>query len=168
MSNFTQIPPESIQDNPFTLIGKEWMLITAGDISDFNTMTASWGGVGILWKKNVCFLFVRHSRYTYEFIEKCDNITLSFFPEEYRKALSFCGTNSGRDVNKCKETGLVPFELENGAVAFEQAKLVLNCHKLYYQDITLENALDEEIKENYSDGDMHRVYYCEITQAYKK
>lgn len=168
MSNFTKIPVEEIKDNPFTLIGKEWMLITAGDMSNFNTMTASWGGVGVLWKKNVCFLFVRKSRYTYEFLEKSDNITLSFFPEEYRKALSFCGTNSGREVDKCKETGLVPLETENGAVTFEQARLVLNCHKLYYQDITLDNALDDEIKANYSDGDMHRVYYCEITEAYKK
>ncbi len=168
MSNFTKIPAEDIKDNPFTLIGKEWMLITAGDISDFNTMTASWGGVGVLWKKNVCFIFVRKSRYTYEFIEKSDNITLSFFPEEYRKALSFCGTNSGRDVDKCKETGLIPLETETGSVSFEQAKLILNCHKLYYQDITLDNALDDDIKANYSDGDMHRVYYCEITEAYKK
>ena len=168
MSNFTKIPVEDIKDNPFTLIGKEWMLITAGEISDFNTMTASWGGVGVLWKKNVCFLFVRKSRYTYEFLERSDNITLSFFPEEYRKALSFCGTNSGREVDKCKGTGLVPVKTETGSVSFKQAKLILNCHKLYYQDITLDNALDDEIKANYSDGDMHRVYYCEITEAYKK
>lgn len=168
MSDFKPVAVESLSDNPFKLIGKDWMLVTSGNASDFNTMTASWGGVGILWKKPVCFIFVRHSRYTYEFMENNDTVTLSFFPEEYRKALSYCGSHSGRDVDKCKETGLIPIELENGAMSFEQARLVLNCRKLYYQDIVADNFLSPEIAENYKDGDYHRVYYCEITQALQK
>ena len=167
MSEFKKISVDDIQDNPFTLIGKEWMLITAGSPSDFNTMTASWGGVGVLWKKNVCFLFVRKSRYTYDYMENSDNITLSFFPEEYKKVLSYCDTHSGRDVDKCKETGLTPIETDGG-VSFDEARLVLSCRKLYSQDIDLEKAIDKEILGNYADGDIHRVYYCEITEAYTK
>lgn len=167
MLNFKKVQVEQISDNPFKLIGKDWMLITSGTMNSFNTMTASWGGVGVLWKKNVCFLFVRKSRYTYEFLESNDTVTLSFFSEEYRKALSFCGANSGRDVDKCKETGLIPCPLDKDSVTFEQARLVLNCKKLYYHDITPDNYLDPEIQVNYSDGDFHRVYVCEITNAYE-
>ena len=167
MSKFNQIDVKSIKDNPFSLIGDEWMLITSGAPENFNTMTASWGGVGILWKKNVCFIFVRKSRYTYEFIEKNDTLTLSFFPEEYRNALAFCGSHSGRDVDKCKQTGLVPVNLD-GDVTFEQARLVLKCKKMYYNDIEQGSFLSPEIAINYSDGDFHRVYYCEITHAFEK
>ena len=168
MTDFHKISVKDVNENPFSLIGNDWMLITAGDLSDFNTMTASWGGLGVLWKKNVCFLFVRKSRYTFEYIEKSDKLTLSFFESEYRNALTFCGKNRGRDVDKCKETGLSPIVLDNGAVSFSQARLILNCKKLYWQDIDKNNFLDESISENYLDGDFHRVYCCEITDIFEK
>ena len=47
--SFTEIKAEELKDNPFDLIGKQWMLITAGNEEKCNTMTASWGGVGIMW-----------------------------------------------------------------------------------------------------------------------
>lgn len=168
MSQFKPIAPEAIQDNPFHLIGKEWMLVTAGDDKNFNTMTASWGGVGVLWGKNVCFVFIRPSRYTYEFIEKADGLTLSFFTEEYRAALKLCGSKSGRDVDKCEETGLTPYALSNGNVAFSQARLVLNCRKLYWQDMAPSQFLDLAIEKNYNGQDYHRMYVCEIVEALEK
>ena len=64
-----KIDPAWITENFISLIGREWMLVTAGDASRFNTMTASWGGVGYLWNKPVVFVFVRPERYTFEFIE---------------------------------------------------------------------------------------------------
>ena len=103
-----EIKATEIKENAIKLIGKDWALITAGDESGYNTMTASWGGLGQLWNKDVCFIFIRPQRYTYEFIEKNELFTMSFYPEEYRKALSFCGTKSGRDYDKAKETGLTP------------------------------------------------------------
>ena len=129
MFNFKEISPNEIRDNPFKLIGKDWMLVTAGDKSKFNTMTASWGGVGILWNKPVAFTFIRPQRYTFEFTEQGEYYTLSFFDEEYRKALNFCGTKSGRDYDKVKETGLTPVFSED-APYFGEAKLVLVCKKL--------------------------------------
>jgi flavin reductase (DIM6/NTAB) family NADH-FMN oxidoreductase RutF len=84
MKTFKEIKPTEIKGNPVHLIGKEWMLITAGTTQHFNTMTASWGSMGELWFKPVCFCFVRPQRYTYEFMEKSDVFTLSFFDEQYK------------------------------------------------------------------------------------
>ena len=66
----SQLHPETVEDNVFKLIGKDWMLITAGTSESFNTMTASWGGMGVLWDKKVSFVFVRPTRFTFEFLEK--------------------------------------------------------------------------------------------------
>jgi len=108
--SFKEIAPEAVTDNVFTLIGKDWMLITAGTMKSFNTMTASWGGMGIIWGEPVCWCVIRPHRYTYKFMEKSGFFTLAFFEEKYREMLSFCGTKSGKDVNKVKETGLTPVE----------------------------------------------------------
>ena len=104
MKKFKEIKPEELEFNPFRLIGKDWMLITAGTEEKFNTMTASWGSVGILWNKPAVTIYVRPTRYTYEFVEKYDEFTISFFSEEYRSALNFCGSKSGRDYDKALET----------------------------------------------------------------
>ena len=89
-------------ENAFDLIGKEWMLVTAGNKEKFNTMTASWGGIGWLWNRPVAFVFIRPERYTHDFIERESRLTLSFYKEEFRGILHFCGTKSGRDVDKVK------------------------------------------------------------------
>ena len=95
-------------DNPFTLINKDWMLITAGNEQSHNTMTASWGGVGELWGKYVSTIYVRPQRYTLEFVEREDYYSLCFFGPEYRQALNFCGTKSGRTLTRTRRTGLTP------------------------------------------------------------
>lgn len=159
---FRTIKAKEISESPFSLIGQDWMLITSGSIDKFNTMTASWGGMGFLWGKNVCFIFVRPSRYTYEFMEKNDNFSLSFFTEEFRPALNICGKKSGREIDKVKETGLKPISLNNGTTGFEQAKLIIECKKMYFQDITPEHFMDNSIKKFYPNEDYHRMYVGEI------
>lgn len=155
------------KDNPFEAIGKEWMLVTAGTREKSNTMTASWGGVGVLWNKPVAFSFLRPQRYTLEFLEREEYYTLAFFGEGYRSALSFCGSKSGRDVDKWKETGLTPaFDL---APFPAEARLVLVCKKLYQQDMEpgcfLEEALAEQ---HYPQKDFHRVFVGEIVKVLEK
>ena len=93
---FKEISAEELQFNPFTKIGKEWMLVTAGDQEKHNTMTASWGGVGVMWGKNVVSVYIRPQRYTKEFVDANELFTLSFYDESYRKALNICGSKSGR------------------------------------------------------------------------
>ena len=92
-----ELKAEELQMNPFTKIGKEWMLITAGNEEKCNTMTASWGGVGIMWGKNAVTTYIRPQRYTKEFVDANDTFTISFFDESYRKAFNICGSVSGRD-----------------------------------------------------------------------
>ena len=170
MSNelFINISPTLITDNPFQLIDKEWMLITAGQLESFNTMTASWGGFGILWNKPVVFCFVRPGRYTYQFMEKSDFFTATFFDREYREVLNFCGANSGRDVDKMAATNLTPLALPNGSVYFEQARLILDCRKLYYSDIDPEHFLVPAINKNYPNADYHRMYIGEIVSCMQR
>ena len=118
---------DTLDFNPYKKIGKEWFLVTAGDESGWNTMTASWGFAGVMWGKNTFTTVIRPQRYTKEFIDKAEYFTISFFKEEYKKALSFCGSHSGRDCDKAKETGLTPvFVSENGVevTAFAEADIL--------------------------------------------
>lgn len=167
MINFSKTDLNKIDENVFKLIGSDWMLITAGTEGSFNTMTASWGGLGVLWNRPVSYIFVRPQRYTYEFLERNDSYSLSFFDEKYRKALSLCGSKSGRDIDKVKESGLTPEVSENGIVHFSEAKLAVECRKLYYQDIDPSRFLDKSINGLY-DNDYHRMYIGEITSIIKK
>ena len=81
------IDPAQITDNFISLIGKEWMLITAGDASSYNTMTASWGTIGFLWNHPVAFVFVRTERYTFKFMEQYEGFTLSFLGDRAPRSL---------------------------------------------------------------------------------
>lgn len=159
---FRSIDHKSIDENVFRLIGKQWMLVTAGSLDEFNTMTASWGGFGHLWNKDICWCVIRPQRYTYQFTEKHDLFTLTFFDEEDRDKLRYCGTKSGRDVDKMAETGLIPLPSPNGSVHFQQARLVLECRKIYYQDIDPSAFLDPAIHEEYPEKDYHRMYIGEV------
>ena len=165
----TKIDPKTIQDNVFSTIGSDWLLITAGTKERCNTMTASWGGLGVLWGRNVATVYIRPQRYTYEFVEQSDCFTISMFDESWRDALNLCGTKSGRDVDKIKECGFTVVEGEGGAPYFEQARLVLVCRKLYWQDMDPDHFLDPEIDSRfYAQKDYHRVYVGEIVEAYKR
>ena len=168
MSNFKTIDPSAIADNAFKLIGKDWALVTSGSRESFNTMTVSWGGVGIMWNKPVTFTFIRPQRYTFGFLEKNGFFTMSFFDESYRKALQICGTKSGRDTDKVAETGLTSAFTGDGVPYFEEARLVLVCKKLYAQDLNEDSIVEEAVKGNYNGSDYHRMYVSEIVSVLKK
>ena len=163
---FKEINVSELSFNPFDKIGKQWMLITAGDESGYNTMTASWGFMGVMWGRNVIEAVIRQSRHTLEFVEKNELFTVSFYPEDKKDALKFCGAHSGRDCDKAKETGLTPYFAE-GTAAFEQAELIFVCKKVYTQDMEL-SALAEEHHRWYADGDMHRAVMGEIVKVLVK
>ena len=168
---WNKLSPYDFGDNLFHLIDKEWMLITAKnpETGKCNTMTASWGGCGILWNKPVAFLFIRPQRYTMEFVNANDTLTLSFFHEAYRDALRLCGSVSGRDCDKIAKAGLHSEELETeNALGFQVAKYTFVCRKLY-QDVLKESAfLDPSLLANYKAGDYHNVFICEIEEILEK
>ena len=169
MNDFKEVSVSKVRvENTFDLISKKWMLITAGSKNSFNTMTASWGCMGFLWNKNVSVCFVRPERYTFEFIEQNELYTLSFYPEEYRDVLTYCGTHSGKDVDKVKKTGLNPVFSEK-APYFKEASLVFVCKKMYTDYIEKRNILDGTIITNYYNGDSyHKMYIGEIVKVLKK
>lgn len=158
---------EQLSFNPFTMISKDWYLITAGTPNHYNTMTASWGTMGIFWGKPVVNSFIRPQRYTREFIEQNELFTLSFFDDGWRDMLNFCGTKSGRDYDKAKECGLTPIEL-NGSTAFAEAKLVLVCRKLYRYTLKPGEMIDPSLDQFYPKKDYHDCFFAEIIAAYQK
>lgn len=159
-----EINIRDLKDSFVKMISNDWALLTAGNTDSFNTMTVSWGGIGELWNKDVCFIFVRPQRYTYEFIEKNDYFTLSFFGGEYKKELGICGSKSGRDIDKMTETGFAPLDLGE-SVGIKQAKVNIVLKKLAYQDMKPEGFIDQSIMNNYGNNDFHRVYVGEIVRV---
>lgn len=168
MNNFVEKTPNELDVNLFNTLAKDWLLVTAGDVNDYNTMTISWGGFGVMWYKNTATIVVRPQRYTYEFIEKNDTFTLTVFPQEMHKVVEYCGKNSGRDVDKAKECNITPVDVM-GTTSFEEGSLVLVCKKLYHQDLIAENFVDQSYNSKiYPKNDHHRMYIAEILTCYEK
>ena len=165
-----KIDPKDLKDNVFSLIGERWALITAGTRERCNTMTASWGGLGVLWNKPVATVYIRPQRYTYRFAEETGYFTLTFFGAgEYREALALCGSKSGRDMDKFSAAGLTVGEAACGAPYVAEGELVLVCRKLYRQEMTGECFLDHSlIEKNYLQKDFHTMYVGEIVEAYRR
>jgi flavin reductase (DIM6/NTAB) family NADH-FMN oxidoreductase RutF len=152
---------------PASRIGDGWTLITAGSVAvdkgNWNTMTASWGGLGVLWSRDVAFIFIRPGRYTFGFANDNPRFSISFFDESHRKALAVCGAKSGRDIDKAGETGLTPIEFTDGTVGFMEATEVISCRTLYTHDFDPTRFQDPRIDtECYPQKDYHRLYVGEI------
>lgn len=160
-----KIDPKQIEHNVFSMIGDQWMLVTAGSKENCNTMTASWGGLGVLWNKPVATAYIRPQRYTKQFLDENEYFTLSFFGEEYRKALSLCGSKSGRDTDKVKECGFTVMESRDGAPYFGEAELVLVCRKHFVQQMDPANIPEDICSSVYPTRDYHYIYIGEITEA---
>lgn len=160
--SFKEIKPEELQKNPFTMIGKEWLLVTAEKEGKANTMTASWGGAGVMWGKNVAFIVIRPQRYTKEFIDNSGKFSLSVLDESFRKTYSYLGSVSGRDEDKITKSGLTVAH-EGGTPYFEEANTVLVCRKLYAQEYQPECFIDTALDEKWYPGkDYHTMYIAEI------
>jgi flavin reductase (DIM6/NTAB) family NADH-FMN oxidoreductase RutF len=165
---FNEIEIKSLQGNFFHKLDNEWMLITAGTGELFNLMTASWGTFGILWNVPVAIAFIRPHRHTFGFVEKNSQFTLSFLGNDHKEILNYCGLHSGRAVDKVKETGLIPLYTPSGSISFEQAKLIIECRKIYSDDIKAEKFINKEIiLANYPAKDFHRLFIGEIIHCFE-
>jgi flavin reductase (DIM6/NTAB) family NADH-FMN oxidoreductase RutF len=165
MNNFKEIKPDLIKRNPFQAIGKEWMLITAGNKEKMNTMTASWGGFGVMFGKNVVFIVVRPQRYTKEFIDREETFSLSFLDKKYRNVMSYLGSVSGRDEDKITKSGL-SVSYYDTTPYFNEANLVLICKKLFMQPLDGNTLINEKLESTwYPLKDYHTLYIAEITSV---
>ena len=150
----------------FKKLDKGWALLSAGTVEDHNAMTVSWGGMGTLWGKPVVTVYVRPNRHTYGYIEDNEFFTLSFYPEQYRKALGVMGSKSGRDCDKDALAGLDPIPAGE-SVSYRQAEVTLVCRKLYFNDLVEENIPEEVLKTCYDPEPIHRMYIAEVVDIIK-
>lgn len=167
---YRKIEPAAIGGNPFALIGDEWALVTAQKADGaVNTMTVSWGAMGVLWGKNVVQIYLRPQRYTKEFVDESGRFTLSFYGQDAKKALGYLGKVSGRDEDKIAKVGYTVKDFD-GVPAFEEARLVLVCRSLYAQKVDPAcflpgNTCDADC---YPNRDYHTLYVAEIEAVYEK
>ncbi len=163
-----KIDPKTLTENVFSMIGDQWMLVNTRDGDRCNTMTASWGALGVIWKKPSATIYIRQSRYTRELLDRNEYFTLSFFGEDYREQLALCGKKSGRDTDKVKECGFTVLEAECGAPYLDQAQLTLVCRKRYVQPLDPQSIPQDAREAFYGDEDYHIMYIGEIVEAYQK
>ena len=163
-----EIKHENFQENAFEMIGKDWLLITAEKDGKVNTMTASWGGVGVLWNKKVAYIFIRPQRYTKEFVDFSDRLSVCVLPNSYRKELAYLGNVSGKDENKISNANLKVQKYED-VPYFDEARLTLICRKLYAQDLKEECFIEKDIIDKwYPEKDYHTMYVVEIEKILSK
>lgn len=163
-----EISPEQIDKNAFKLIGEDWMLITAQKGDKTNTMTASWGGLGVFCNKNVAFTFIRPQRYTKEFVDEADTFSIAVLPDEYREQLAYLGKVSGRDENKIEKAGLTTV-FDGETPYFEEAQLVIICKKMCSTDLEKESFIQPDLCEKFfPKNDYHTLYISEITKVLSK
>lgn len=164
-----KITPQELNKNPFDLIGKQWAMITTKSADGHvNTMTASWGGVGILWNKPVTYIFLRPQRYTRELMDASETFSTCFLPESYRKELQYCGSHTGREVDKLAICGFEAVTLDNTPV-LAQSEVAFTCRKLFRQKLDPASFVDPSIDAaNYPNKDYHFCYVGEILGVYQK
>ena len=163
-----EISHDHFNENSFNMIGKDWLLITAEKDGRVNTMTASWGGLGIMWNKKVAYIFIRPQRYTKEFVDSADRLSISVLPNSYRKELGYLGRVSGRDEDKISNANLTVKQYED-VPYFDEARLTLICKKLYAQALKEECFIDKGIiDEWYPERDYHIMYVVEVEKILEK
>lgn len=168
LAGYRSITPDKIPGNIINMLREDWMLITAGNDRQFNMMTAGWGGLGMMFGKPVAFCFIAPTRHTYQLMEKNDTYTLSFYTEAYRDVLKLCGSKSGKDVDKVKESGLTPLTTPNGSKAFSEAWMIIECRKTVAQSITPEAITDPKLKEEWSTKQLYKMFIGEIINVWVK
>jgi flavin reductase (DIM6/NTAB) family NADH-FMN oxidoreductase RutF len=135
----------------------------------FNAMTISWGSMGIIWNRPFVQVVVRPTRYTFEFMNTYDTFTVSAFPEDYRDALNLLGSRSGRDGDKITASGMTPVPSHSvPSPSFAEAELVLECRKLFWQDIDHRHFVEASIEEHYPKRDYHRMFFGEVVGVFQK
>lgn len=169
MSELREVNTNDFNCNPFNMIGKDWMLITAENNNKVNTMTASWGGMGVLWEYEVVYIFIRNSRYTKEFIDASQNFSLTFYDtDKYRKTMGYLGSVSGKTEDKITKSELTLLE-KDGIPYFAEANTVILCEKLSRQKISPEGILNDELlTKYYADHDYHDMYIGKILKIMQK
>lgn len=168
VKTFQKINVSELKCSPDSLFSRGWFVVAAGDSSNFNEMTISWGALGTVWALPAVTIYIRNTRYTFQFLENSKYFTLCAFEEQYREKLEFIGSNSGRDIDKVAATGLTPRFTELGTPYFEEAWLVIECEKVYWNDIDRKNLFEDAQKMYSNPKETHRMYIGGIVNMWEK
>lgn len=174
MDGFESISPKDINDNPIKLFGDDWAVVATGKKNDFNELTVSWGALGDAWWDNmpIAIIFVSATRYTHKYLEENDTFSINVFPHEYRKAVAYIGSHSGRNEDKIAATGFKVEFSDNNTPLFPQARLIIECRKIYAHDLD-RSKFSESLVGNYAQKKFqgvvpHTVYFGEIINCWIK
>lgn len=166
--SFTKTDINELEFSPTKEIGESWGILTGCDENGCNSMTVSWGSIGVLWSKPCVFAFVRPGRYTYKFMENGEYFSLAIMSPEIHSQMAVFGSKSGRDCDKYAESGFTLCD-ENGVKYPEEANIVFICKKIAAGDMKPEWFIDETIdSKNYPKKDYHRMFIGEIITVLKK
>lgn len=166
---YKKVDIREVRENSVTLFDNIWALVTAGDSKKHNTMTISWGTLGELWNKDVVNVYVSSSRYTKSFMDNNDYFTVEFFPQEYKKALGYLGSHSGKDEDKIKKVNFTPIYPSDNTTAFAEGCLIIVAKKIYSHEFEV-NKLDNDTKAFYNERQigLHTMYIGEIVEVWTK
>lgn len=172
----TEIAANHFITEPFRILAEDWMILASGDFgkNQFNIMTIGWGSFGTMWSTPFVMVAVRPQRHTYKFMQECDSFTVSAFPEKYKKALSLCGSKSGKDTDKIKAAGFTPIASSKvKSPGIDEAELIIECRKIYSDGFHPEKFMSPEIEKCYPAKDYHQFYFGEVisiqgTEKYRK
>ncbi|NDV47076.1 flavin reductase family protein [Paludibacter sp. 221] len=160
---------KSLEENAVSLFSDNWFVVTAGNETNYNQMTISWGALGEIWGNPSATIYIRSTRHTFPYLNREKHFTLCAFDEEYRDKVLFIGSNSGRDINKIEATGLTPKVTELGNIYYDEARLVIECEKVYFNDINPTNIADPEAMKMYeNETAMHRMFIGKIVNVWEK
>jgi len=171
---FNAIEAKDIPEDVFTLIGKDFAVLTAGKPAHYNSMVAGWGGWGILFSKPTTFLMMRSNRYTLELMRKEQSYTMAFFDDEYKNDVMEFGKQSGRDSDeKMRNTRLTAVETPTGNMAFKEAKLIIECKLVQVTTVSPDDFYTDESKKFVVDAqaetkDYHKSVFGEITNVWAR
>lgn len=157
---------ESKDYKVFDMFNNQWGLVTAGTPDNYNTCTIAWGSLGTIWGgpnrgRSIVTVYVHPDRFTWEFLKNQETFTVSFFPPEFKDALGYLGSHSGRDGDKVSGTGLTPKQVGNG-MSFDEANLTFVCKKLYQAPFEREGLADEINNGIYAAWEPHWMFVGEI------
>ena len=168
LQGYKHLSPDKIPGNIIKMLNDDRMIITAGTDEKFNMMTAGWGGMGVLYSKPIAICFINPLNYTYQFMETNDTYTFTFYTEAYHEALLYCGSNSGRDTDKVKGSGLTPITTPSGSKAFSEAWLIIECRKLVGQSLNHDTLFDDKVKAEWTGKQLPKMFIGEIINVWVK
>jgi flavin reductase (DIM6/NTAB) family NADH-FMN oxidoreductase RutF len=168
---FKQIAPKDIPQDVFTLVNKDFTVLTGGTSENYNSMIASWGGWGTLFEKPVTWCFLRANRYTLEFIRKDLTYTMSYFENPYKQEIMSFGKQSGRTTDKMKKTNLTAIQTPAGNMTFKEAKIIIECKLFEITTVSPDDFHDDEarkfiIEAHEEAKDYHKIVFGVITNVW--